>query len=402
MSATDRIARLVTDVPPEPLLPAAQTLWTVRARQAVEYEVVLTTGLLDPANDALAVSGSQEAVTRRLVVIDQRVHELYGDRFRDYFRARSVDTHWLVLDACEQNKTLDAVLGVVDALVAHRVLRRSEPVIAVGGGVLTDIVGMACGMYRRGIPYVKVPTTLIGLVDAGIGAKTGVNHGSHKNRLGSYFPARSTLLDRAFLATLDDRHLSNGLAEILKIALVRDPPLFDLLEWHGALLRGERMQGLTFDGEHAAAEVVARAVGGMLAELEPNLWEHDLERLVDYGHTFSPALEMRALPVLLHGEAVAIDMALTTVIACRRGMLGPADRDRVLAVVTALGLPLTHLVCLSDVLCDALADAVLHRDGRQRLPLPTGIGSACFVDDLTHEEIRGAVHELRERGRTHD
>jgi len=376
----------------------------MRAQQSVEYEIVLTRDVLDPANDVLARAGGAfpgESLKRCCVVTETTVEELYGDRLRAYFLAHGVETRWLVLDPGEEHKSIDSALRVVDAFDAYGLLRRQEPVVAVGGGVLTDIVGFACSTYRRGLPHIKVPTTLIGLVDASIGAKTGVNHRDRKNRIGSYFPPRRALLDPAFLATLPDRQISNGLAEILKIALVLDGPLFALLEAHGPLLRGERLQGLTPSGASAADEVLRRAIGGMLAELEPNLWEERLERHVDYGHSFSPALEMRAgsaEPGLLHGEAVAIDMALTTVISCERAMLTVAERDRVLTVMSALGLPLTHPVCEAGLLESAMSDIVRHRDGRQRLPLATGIGSAVFVDDITRDEVRAAAAFLRIHG----
>lgn len=259
-----------------------------------------------------------------------------------------------------------------------------------------DIVGLAASLYRRSTPYVRVPTTLIGLVDAGVGAKTGVNHSAHKNRLGTYFPARDTLLDRGFLKTVDTRHIVNGLAEILKIALIKDRALFELLERHGTTLITERLQGRTPESNRAATQVIERAITGMLEELEMNLWEHKLERVVDYGHTFSPTVEMLALPELLHGEAVNIDMALTTLISVQRGMITPEERDRIFALMRKLELPVYHRTCEPSVLVDALADTVRHRDGLQRLPLAIGIGSACFVNDVTPEEMTAAATTLRE------
>ncbi|MEV7728661.1 sedoheptulose 7-phosphate cyclase [Streptomyces sp. NPDC087917] len=384
-----------------PVLPCRRAVWEVRAQQRVEYEVNLGHDVFDPADDTLARAGAPRAAGRRCVVTDTTVDRLYGERMRAYFRAHGIDVRWVVLDPGEENKGIGSVHRVVDAFDDFGLLRRQEPVIAVGGGVVTDIVGFACSLYRRGLPHVKVPTTLIGLVDAAVGAKTGVNHGGHKNRIGTYFPPRATLLDATFLSSLPDRQISNGLAEILKIALVLDSRLFELLEIHGLTLCEERFQGLTPVGAEVADEVLRLAVGGMLAELEPNLWEDRLDRLVDYGHTFSPVLEMSALPELLHGEAVAIDMALTTVISCHRGLLSAGDRDRILTVMTALGLPLSHPAFRTDLAERALADAVRHRDGRQRVPLATGIGSARFFDDLTAAEVRAAEAFLQTQRTVH-
>ncbi|WP_354643132.1 iron-containing alcohol dehydrogenase [Kitasatospora camelliae] len=132
----------------------------------VEYEVRFTPRLLDPANPALAEAGSP-VPGRRLLLVESTVHELYGDRVRGYLRARGVDHRIHVLPAHERLKTMESVFDVVAAMDRFGVSRRGEPVVAVGGGVLTDVVGLACSLYRRSTPFVRVPTTLIGLVDAG-------------------------------------------------------------------------------------------------------------------------------------------------------------------------------------------------------------------------------------------
>ncbi|MDH6135580.1 3-dehydroquinate synthetase [Kitasatospora sp. MAA4] len=379
------------------------TSWTVRTALPVDYRVRFAPRLLAPDNPALATAGlpagpGRQRRKRLLLVVEARVHELYGERIHAYCEAQRLDWSCCILLAHERVKTMESVFQVVEQLDRFGLARRGEPVIAIGGGVLTDIVGLACSLYRRSTPFVRVPTTLIGLVDAGVGAKTGVNYGRQKNRLGSYHPAVETLLDPSFLATLDTRHLSNGLAEILKIALIKDRRLFETLDLHGERLLAERFRtpGGTAGEGGTGAEVLARAVHGMLQELQPNLWEKELERAMDYGHSFSPTLEMRALPELLHGEAVCVDMALTTVLARRRGLLDAAQCARILSLMRRLGLPIHHRLLEPGLLSDALADTVRHRDGRQRLPLPVGIGSGCFVDDLTAHELALASADLKE------
>ena len=368
--------------------------WRVTASQEVSYEVQLGRDLLNPDNPTLLKTGAPDGARRRLIVVDTEVDALFGARLRRYLDARGVTYGICRIEAHERVKTMDSALKVVAAMDSFGVSRRREPVIAIGGGVLTDIVGLATSLYRRSTPYVRVPTTLIGMVDAGIGAKTGVNFQQHKNRLGTYHPAKATVVDPAFLATMPARHVRNGLAEILKIALVKDATLFGLLAEHGAHLVNERMQVQSPDHGEVAAEVMYRAIHGMLQELEPNMWEHQLQRIVDYGHSFSPTIEMSALPALLHGESVCIDMALTTVIARNRGMLTDDETATIRAVMTGLGLPTWHPVCSPDLLATALDDTVRHRDGRQRIPLTAGIGDACFVNDLTPGETAQAQAEL--------
>jgi 3-dehydroquinate synthase len=149
------------------------------------------------------------------------------------------------------------------------------------------------------------------------------------------------------------------------------------------------------DGGASAQTVMRLAIDGMLQELQPNLWEQRLDRIVDYGHTFSPTMEMRALPELLHGEAVAVDMALSLVLAHNRGMLTDDELSAVRTVLANLGLPAWHPVCRPELLAEALADTVRHRDGRQLIPLTAGIGRARFVDDVTPAELKAALAGIR-------
>jgi 3-dehydroquinate synthase len=364
--------------------------WTVSTHQPIHYEIESVPGVLDVDNLRL-VDFTTDG--RRLVVVDDAVAGLYRERIEHYFSSNTREFRLLTLPGGEANKNDAALDQLYAGFESFGLKRRSEPVIAIGGGVLMDTVAFASSVYRRATPYVKVPTTLIGLVDAGIGVKTGVNWKSHKNRIGSYDAPSAVFLDLSFLNTLPARHVSNGLAEILKIALIKDRDLFELLESRGPGIVRDDVDWARPDA--ALTSIVQRAITGMLEELEPNLREHVLERKVDYGHTFSPVIEMASLPALLHGEAVAIDMMLTTAIAHRRGYLSGEERDRVLAVNRSLGLPSTDDVLTEELLTQALEDTVAHRDGLQRTPLPRGIGQCTFVNDITSDEIATALGDIR-------
>lgn len=367
------------------------TGWVVASQQSIIYDVRSKDGIFDAANRDLIEAGAtgHGARLRRFVVVDKAVDTLYGDSMRNYFDAYNVETGVLTLDVSEPKKTMESVFAVLDGLDSFGISRRHEPIIAVGGGVLLDIVGLAANLYRRSTPYIRVPTTLMGLVDAGIGAKTGVNYSTHKNRLGSYYPPKVIFLDRTFLASLEPRQLSNGLGEILKMALVKDRRLFELLREHGDDLIERRFQ----DNE-IAEKVLSRSIHGMLEELQSNMWEEKLERLVDFGHTFSPALEMRALPSLLHGEAVCIDMAVSTALSVGRGLVSPSEAELILSTMRGLHLPTGHELCEPEFLWEALQEVVAHRDGLQRMPLPVGIGAATFVNDVQPSEIAAAARML--------
>lgn len=371
------------------------TTWRVSASQDVAYEVRQVDGLFSLAcRELLACGGSEPSSLRQVVVIDERVDALYGDKIRAYYDHHKVAAHILTLPVSEESKDLDAALVIVRHLESVGVLRRSDPIIAIGGGVLLDLVGFAAGLYRRGVPYIKVPTNGMAMWDAAIGVKTAVNVLGRRNRLGSYHAPAIALLDRSFLNTVERRDLSNGMGELLKLAVIKDTRLFDLLERHSAMLLNSR-----FQDQVVAPEVIARAVHGMLEELAPNLWERTLERSVDFGHSFGPLLEMKALPELLHGEAVALDVLLSCWIARDRGMLSDEDVQRVVKVMRNMQLPLTHRFFEQpELLMDALTDTMRHRDGQQRLPLPSGIGRCGFVNDVSLADLKSAAREMANVG----
>lgn len=366
--------------------------WTIATSLPVSFRVESCDNLFDLNETTILRIGSTGPDARRLVIIDERVYDLFGDRIERYFIHHGIDYKVVPISCTETKKDLDTFLTVVEAHENFHVLRRSEPVIAIGGGVLLDIVGFAASTYQRGVPYIRVPTTLLALVDASVGAKTAINHLGRRNRLGTYYPPVAAYLDRSFLLTIDRREFSNGLGEILKMGLLKDLRLFELLERHGPVLINQK-----FQKGPVALEVIHRAVSTMIEELEPNLWEKDLKRIVDFGHSFSPLIEMRSLPDLSHGEAVTIDMLLSCLISNGRQMLSDEALERIFATAKGLELPVFHpLFGDPDALQEALDDTVVHRDGAQNLPMLEEIGRTTFLNDVTTGDIERAAGRLRE------
>ncbi len=323
---------------------------------------------------------------RVCVVIDSVVNKIFGEKIRSFFERARKELHFVVVDCKESNKNLETTLSIIKKVEEVGVLRR-EQVVAIGGGVLLDLAGFVSSIYRRGIPYISIPTTLMGVIDASVGIKTGINHLGRRNRLGSYHHAKTVLIDTDFLTTLSRRETANGMGEILKMAVIKDRVLFELLEKHG-----KQLLDTNFQDYSVARDVIHRSIKGMLEELAPNLWERDLKRVVDFGHSFSPLVEMNALPELLHGEAVALDVIFSSVLSNRRGMLSDQELTRVMKVASSLDLMNSHeLFQQADFLEKALADTVLHRNGAQNLPFPAGIGKCRFVNDLHSDEIAAAA-----------
>lgn len=367
--------------------------WILKAEAPVSFFVKLSENLLDPKNRDLIEVGIQGKGARRLVIVDQNVYNLFGKKIEKYFEVCHVDYKLLAIECDETRKNLDSLLAMLQCMEDFKLKRVGEPVIGIGGGVLLDIVGLAATLYRRGVPYIRVPTTLLALVDASVGVKTGINHFDRRNRLGSYYEPAAAYLDRSFLTTLPRKEFSNGCGEILKMAVVKDLRLFELLEAHGRELIDEK-----FQRGDSATEIIYRSIQGMVEELEPNLWEKDMKRLVNFGHSFSPLVEMKALPQLSHGEAVALDVLFSCILSNQRGYMKEEEVSRVFKTARSLELPQFHPL-FGDIqtLEEALADTIRHRDGAQEMPIPLSIGRTLFFNDITSDDIKAASTIMKKR-----
>ncbi|MFC1921607.1 sedoheptulose 7-phosphate cyclase, partial [Chloroflexota bacterium] len=348
-----------------------------------------------PANNDLLEFGSTGESSRRLIVIDRNICQYYLNNVVEYFEYHKINYRILPLEIDEENKDIDSLITLLKEMEQFGILRRDEPLIAIGGGVLLDIAGMAASMYRRGIPYIRVPTTLVGLIDASIGIKTGINFENRRNRLGAYFPPIASYLDKSFLGTLNELEISSGLGEILKMGVILDYQLFVMLENHSKELLESK-----FLESDVADEVINRSVQGMKDELEDNLWEIDLKRIVDFGHSFSPIIEMRSIhdnksSPLTHGQAVTLDVIISSIISNQRGMLSYQDLLRIVKTAKNMMLPTYHeLFTQPSVILEALKDTMKHRNGNQNLPIPQKIGEPVFINDLTYDEIIEATQTL--------
>jgi len=282
-------------------------------------------------------------------------------------------------------------LKVCEKMKKFNIDRRTEPVIAIGGGVCLDVVGLAASLFRRRTPYIRVPTTALAYVDASVGAKNGCNFMGSKNRLGTYVPPVAALLDSTFFQTQQRREVSNSLGEMAKMAIMKSEELFHLLGKNGHRLIEDRFAPR--DASDAVpARVLRLSIGTMLEELAPNLWEHSLDRLVDFGHGVGQNLEMSALGTedeLMHGEAVACDMAYMSVLSCILGHLSTADRDAILNMLRACEVPVYSPRLTREFFKEAMEDRVQNSMG-QRLPMPVGIGRARMVNNVSDEDFERA------------
>ena len=296
----------------------------------------------------------------------------------------------VVLPPGESSKTLARAAELYDRFL-NGGIDRGSVVVALGGGVVTDLAGFAAATYMRGVAWVAVSTTLLGQVDASVGGKTAVDHPQCKNLIGAFHQPATILADVGTLATLPEEELRTGLAEVVKHAVIRDAELFDALEREADAI-------LTRDAA-VLERLVARNVRIKADVVMADERESGLRRILNYGHTIGHAIESLAMAsgdvAMTHGRAVAVGMMAEAQMAADRGLVGRAVVDRQRRMLERFDLPVRPAPgldldrCLAFMRHDKKTEA-----GQLRFVLPEAIGSVRVVDDATENEVRKALLAL--------
>jgi len=289
------------------------------------YPITIGPGLLADGAWLRAQIGRHDLV----VVTNTTVAPLYLGALRAALTDRRIAT--CVLPDGEQHKTLETVGRVFDALVDAK-LNRDAVVLALGGGVVGDIAGFAAACYQRGIGYVQIPTTLLAQVDSSVGGKTGVNHPGGKNLIGAFYQPLAVIADTDTLATLPERELCAGLAEVIKYGCVWDEHFFDWLE--------SRMDDLKRRDPEALAHAIGQSCAIKATVVARDERESNVRAILNFGHTFGHAIEAATnYSRYLHGEAVGLGMLMACDLSRRLGFIRAAEVDRVRDLLGRAGLP---------------------------------------------------------------
>ena len=268
---------------------------------------------------------------RVVVVTNTTVGPLYAARVEEAIRAAGHDVLTITLADGEQYKTWEGLNAIFDGLMANRI-ERGETLVALGGGVIGDMAGFAAACYQRGMRFVQVPTTLLAQVDSSVGGKTAINHPLGKNMIGAFYQPAAVIIDIDMLASLPDRELSAGLAEVIKYGCIMDLPFFEWLEGAMEALLDREPEAL-MTAIYRSCELKAQVVAG-------DEREAGQRAILNFGHTFGHAIEAGlGFGSWLHGEAVGCGMVLASDLSCRLGGLATAMRDRIVNLIRRARLP---------------------------------------------------------------
>lgn len=325
--------------------------------------------------------------TRYVIITDSHVSALHGETFLKKLNDAGLNVSLLEFPAGESSKNANTVLDIAARLLALGVDRKCA-LIALGGGVVGDIVGFIASVYMRSLPYIQVPTTLVGQVDSSIGGKTAIDLAQGKNLLGTFYQPGAVFIDLKFLETLPEREFSNGLAEVIKYGIIDEGDLFALLEKEIAAVKN-RERGLL---EHII-EKCCRIKKGLV---EVDERDQGLRHLLNFGHTIGHAIEAASGYAFTHGEAVSLGMKAAARISGRLHGLPVRDGERIENLLTLAGLPtrLPESIATDDIMMRLKADKKKDGDAIHFIFLAK-IGSPLINGGVTEDVIRETIEGLR-------
>jgi 3-dehydroquinate synthase len=361
----------------------------------MSYPIVIGAGNLSQLGPLLLEQGIKPG-SKVLLVTNPVVDLHYGTPCRSSLAAAGFEVASLVIEAGEDQKTPATVALIHDAAFAAK-LERGSLIVALGGGVVGDMAGFAAATWLRGIAVVQVPTTLLAMVDAAIGGKTGVNHPGGKNLIGAFHQPRLVLIDPSVLATLPVQEFRAGMAEVIKYGVIGDSELFIALE-------AAAIKDPTGDGGLASREALGEALLQSLLErsaaakarvVAADEREGGLRAILNYGHTLGHCVEtLSGYGTYLHGEAVGLGMLAAGALSRHLGLWSAQEENRQRALIAAAGLPLNWPPLDPEAVLACLQGDKKVRQGKVRFVLPTAIGQVQIRDDIDPGLIRQVLLEL--------
>ncbi|MDW8403398.1 3-dehydroquinate synthase [Chloroflexus sp.] len=353
-----------------------------------QYPVVVGAGVLATLADRLAALGLRGTLW---LVADEHLAAV-AEQTTTTLRAAGYCAHAITVPSGEHSKSFAELHRLYDWMIGNGIERR-DAVLALGGGVIGDLAGFAAATVLRGVALVQLPSTLLAMVDAAVGGKTGINHPLGKNLIGAFHQPRLVLADTNLLATLPSRELRAGWAEVIKHGVIRDAGLFTALEDLAAARGWHAANPASWDANNAEltaqlTDVIARAVAVKVEVVSIDEFERGERITLNYGHTIGHAIEQLLGYRLLHGECVAIGMDAAARIAVALGLCPPELVERQRALLAAYGLSTT----MPSDLDRAAILALITRDkkvqaGKVRWVLPTAIGQVIVRSDVPVDVI---------------
>ena len=351
------------------------------------YEIVIGKSSLEYIGDELSRIGFKKGL-KVLVVSNKEVSDHYGDCVIKSLIKSKYNPKILILKAGEEQKIQSSIDLIHDAAYDAR-LERGSLMIALGGGVIGDMTGFAAATWLRGINVVQIPTTLLAMVDASIGGKTGINHSKGKNLIGAFHQPKLVLIDPKTLITLPTREFKAGMAEIIKYGVISDLSLFELLESQ------DDISNLSSIEEQLLIEIIERSARSKVEIVMKDEKESGVRAFLNYGHTFGHVIEnLCGYGKWLHGEAVAMGMVAVGQLAVQGGLWKEIEAKRQKKLIEKAGLPSKWPGLQIENVLNSLQGDKKVKDGKISFVMPLRIGDVKIFNNISNQEICDCLQKL--------
>lgn len=346
---------------------------------ANNYDVVVGRGLLGE------LPGRLGERVQRVLVIHPRALRLTGDTVRDELAAAGFTALTAEIPDAEEGKHIQ-VAAFCWQVLGQNDFTRSDAIVAVGGGAVTDLAGFVAATWLRGVKVIHMPTSLLGMVDAAVGGKTGINTAEGKNLVGAFHPPAAVLADLDTLDTLPKNEIISGMAEVIKCGFIADPAILDLVE--------NDTEAVVDPRSEAIRELIERAIAVKAKVVSEDLKESGLREILNYGHTLGHAIELVERYSWRHGAAVSVGMMFAAELARSVGRLSDADADRHRSILDSLGLPVTYRKDRWQGLLDGMRRDKKSRGDLLRFVVLDGVAKPGILDVPDTSLLFAAYQEI--------
>ena len=344
------------------------------------YEVTIEDGVLKRIGNKLMELGIKN--NRKILIISNKeIADLFGEKLLENLSLNEYCAELFIIKAGERYKNLNTLSEIYNAAFNFG-LERGSLMIALGGGIVGDITGLAAGTWLRGIDYIQIPTTLLSMVDSSVGGKTAVNHPKGKNLIGAFYQPKAVYIDTNALKTLPVREFQAGMAEVIKYGLIKDKDLFEFLEVKENI---ERIKNL--ENEYLV-EIIMKSVQTKSEIVSMDEQEKGIRAILNYGHSFGHVIEnLCGYGEFLHGEAISIGMRIAGDIASEKGLWTKEESKRQNNLLLNYGLPIEIPKIEKSKILKILMGDKKVKDGKMRFVLPTRIGNVGIFDDINDSDF---------------
>ena len=339
------------------------------------YEVTIEAGIRNKINEELLKIGVKN--NRKILVISNKeISDLYIEEFLKPLKGNNYQVQIFLIKAGELHKNVETLIEIYNFAFEFG-LDRNSLIIALGGGIVGDITGLAAATWLRGIDYIQIPTTLLSMVDSSVGGKTAVNHPKGKNLIGAFHQPKAVFIDPETLKTLPKREFNAGMAEVIKYGVIKDKELFEFLE-----NEKNKNKLINLDNE-CLIKIINSSIKTKSHIVSKDEQEHGVRAILNYGHSFGHVIEnLCGYGEFLHGEAISIGMKIAGGIALEKGLWSNEEFIRQDNLLKSYSLP-TKIPKINkkEVITILMGDKKV-RDGKMRFILPKGIGEVDIYDDV--------------------